>query len=293
MEKLYEYVENLFRNGLETNIYSALIIGFVEASLKDLNGDLQLYHDKRKELKRKRLEDLYTFYSRVVTEYFCDLFKRNIRNNSLIEKLLEEARSWINDIFETTCKIFNIVFLVNIETKTKLTICTRNPYMPLEVGVAWHPYFNLPYIPSTSLKGLMKSYFLLNDIKICGLNTLDLFGSKEYKGILTFFDALPSSFKNSLIDPDVLTPHYQEIGGKIDEKSVKPRPLVYPVISSGVKFSTIIAVDLSNVDIDSKTFINEFQYHLNKAFFIGVGARTTLGYGVVKVRIINVKEDIG
>ncbi len=46
---------------------------------------------------------------------------------------------------------------MTMEAETPLAAHLRNPYMPLEIGLAWHPLFNAPYIPATTLKGALRA----------------------------------------------------------------------------------------------------------------------------------------
>jgi len=48
--------------------------------------------------------------------------------------------------------MFPLVLRLTMEAETPLAVHLRNPYMPLEIGLAWHPLFNAPYIPATTLK---------------------------------------------------------------------------------------------------------------------------------------------
>ncbi|MHA1590862.1 MAG: type III-B CRISPR module RAMP protein Cmr6 [Candidatus Njordarchaeales archaeon] len=285
--KLTDHIRSQFKYGVNTNVYSAIVRGFVEAALKDLLKKLQLYRNIKEDMKRSPLEGLFTFYSREATKTLSLLFKESNKN---IKELIQAASSYVTEVYKTACKLFDIVFLINIRTLSKLIIHTKNPYMPLEIGLSWHPYLNLPYIPAASLKGCFRSYFELNNTRICNLSSNELFGDDNKKGILTFFDALPISFNKSLIEPDVLAPHYPEIEGIISENRVKPRPLVYPVISLNVNFYTIVAVDFSAYrnKIAHQNFIKEFKENLNKVLYLGLGARTSVGYGVVKVNVVNI-----
>ncbi len=60
-----------------------------------------------------------------------------------------------------------------MEAETPLAVHLRNPYMPLEIGLAWHPLFNAPYIPATTLKGAFRAGARRG---ACGLPPADLFG---------------------------------------------------------------------------------------------------------------------
>jgi len=285
--RLADYVvKEVSKFGLKTNIYSIIVRGFLNSVVLDLDGKFQVYPDIRKELKRRTLEDLFTFYSREATIALHNLFKTQSND---IKELLKDASIWIKSIYEASCSLFDIVYLFNLETNTRLIINTKSPYMPLEIGIGWHPYFNLPYIPASALKGIVRYYFETHKIKVCGLDSSILFGETSREGILIFYDALPTSYKDALIEPDVITPHYPEVEGKIDELFVSPRPLVYPTVAPGVRFSTILAVNLSYINnIDLKSLINELKDHVATALSLGIGARVSLGYGFVKVCLMNI-----
>ncbi|MFZ8782491.1 MAG: hypothetical protein ACO2OR_00680 [Desulfurococcaceae archaeon] len=39
------------------------------------------------------------------------------------------------------------VFAIDARLVSKLLVYTRNPFLPLEISLAWDPILNLPYIP--------------------------------------------------------------------------------------------------------------------------------------------------
>jgi len=211
-----------------------------------------------------------------------------------ISGLLRRASLYIDDLFKEVKNIFDAVFLIKMELVSRLSIQTRDPMIPFDISIAWDPILNLPYIPSSSLKGVVRSYVLniakIN--KIDDISVYDLFGRggrESSIGALVFFDAYPVACMNSLIEPEVITPHYKEAERKIDETSSSPVPIVFPTIASGTIFNTIIAIDYSvletiyeNKSFDFRRLIDFVKENIIKALDVGVGAKTNLGYGRIR-----------
>jgi hypothetical protein len=114
--------------------------------------------------------------------------------------------------------LFLLVLRLTVETETPLAVHLRNPYMPLEIGLAWHPLFNAPYIPATTLKGALRAGARRG---ACGLPPADLFGYVGQEGALIITDALPAS--SAAVEPDVITPHYKEPDVREDRAEPTPR----------------------------------------------------------------------
>ncbi len=183
----------------------------------------------------------------------------------------KDVERYVEELYESAKAVFKNVAILRFTLRTPLTIHTKWPYLPLEIGLAIHPLLNVPYIPGSSLKGLL-SHFI---DKACGLDAVELFGDAEHKGMLVVFDAYPVKW-DKVIEPDVITPHYREVEGEISEVEASPTPLVYPTVPPGVEFAFIVATD---ADVECTV---ELQQRIANALARGVGARTSLGYGRFK-----------
>lgn len=280
---LANYVEgDVLRLAEQSNVYSCIVRGLVDAVRLDLEGGLALDR-KEREGKRDPLEMLVTAYSKEVTKTLYRIFSDKDRAGQLMKR----ASAWVNEVYASACKVFEAVFLFNFETVSRLTVHTKNPYMPLEIGLAWHPYMNIPYIPSTTLRGALRAYARSSGAsKICGLDLDAALGTTGKQGMLVFFDAVPVDFQSSLIEPDVVAPHYPEVEGRIDEARVRPRPLVFPVVSPGVKFSTVVACKMYS-RVDPQCLMKELASLISDALRWGIGARTSVGYGYVRVELVS------
>lgn len=229
----------------------------------------------------------YTMISNMLAESLEKAYS-NCRD-TYMKRLLNDASERISSFYEYFSKAHKLTLVYTLETLTRLSIHTKNPYMPLEIGLAWHPYLNLPYLPSSSIKGLIRSYMEKYEITVCGLTVSDLFGSKyrsenERSGLLTVSDALPINCIDKLIDVEVISPHYIESRGIIDEARVKPTPLLFPTISRGVKFKLVIGLKETRGK-DVQCIVNEIENIIREAFLDGIGAKTSVGFGALTVQL--------
>jgi CRISPR-associated protein Cmr6 len=159
--------------------------------------------------------------------------------------------------------------------------------MPLEIAISWDPVLNLPYIPSSSLKGAVRAWLEVNNVRrIDGVDIGDVFGRAGEKeahiSLAVFTDAYPVSCVNKLIEPDVISPHYK--GEDIAEVDANPVPLVFPTIAPGTTMKFILALRFS---LDNKQLLDpqkavNIAQHVVKALENGVGAKTSVGYGRVR-----------
>jgi CRISPR-associated protein Cmr6 len=103
----------------------------------------------------------------------------------------------------------------------------------------------------------------------------DLFGYVGQEGALVITDALPTS--SAAVEPDVITPHYKE--KVVREDQAEPTPLVYPVVKPGATFDFFVA----SRSIEAQC-AKEIYSLFKEALAEGLGAKTRLGYGIVKLR---------
>jgi len=267
-----------------SNVISALSRTFVECFLECLE----------RRCKLDSLERFVSLFEREVSErlkkaYSCER----------ITNLLEEARKHVNRVYESAKVIFGSAFMLQGELQSRLLVHTRSPTLPLDISLAWDPILNLPYIPSSSIKGVVRAYFEIFNKSIEGLGVRDLFGDTDHKdrtghvGYVIFFDAYPVGCRETLIEPDVITPHYKEIEGSIDETSAKPVPIVFPTIAPHVTVYIPFAVNMklagrSGDDrlrkLGNTAILNVLIDEIGRALEMGVGAKTSLGYGWMKVK---------
>lgn len=184
-----------------------------------------------------------------------------------------------DEIYDALTNKFHI-FDIRLETASRLLVHTKSYYIPGEMSLAWDFVFNVPYIPSSALKGVARMYFEENKIAIDGLGIDDIFGSQESEGLVVFIDAYPVSCKESLLEPDVITPHYSEVTYSIDEASSSPTPVIFITVARNVVFRTFLLINMEIHDKGLKpSAVDNIVKNIVKAFTLGVGAKTSVGYG--------------
>ncbi|MEM1509194.1 MAG: type III-B CRISPR module RAMP protein Cmr6 [Thermofilaceae archaeon] len=183
--------------------------------------------------------------------------------------------------------------------------------VPFEVGLAFDPVFNVPYIPASSLKGAFRQALELKwDKDMAEL----IFGGKNEAGLIGVTDAYPVQIKVEdqrggvprLFEPDVLTPHYP---GKEVEINVQPNPVVFATIAPGVVFEFYVYYnrelrrgkvevsdvfgsakhiyegDLAAVNFAGKSIKDLPAVDLTIVYALtrGIGAKSSLGYSRFKL----------
>lgn len=254
---LEECLEEYDVDPAKTNVVSAISTAFVNC------------------YARARTRRYATLFSRVVSEHLY----RGFRCQSVSELLAEVSRRL--DAIAGSISTRYHLFDVRLTTISRLLVHVSNPLLPLEISLAWDPVLNVPFIPSSSLKGAARAYFETNGVVVDGITPTDIFGSNASEGVVFFTDAYPVSCRGwSLIEPDVIAPHYSEAKYSIDEASASPVPLVFPAVAPRVSFRFLIAMNREKVAPQvSIKIMNE----ISKALSLGLGAKTSVGFGRLRV----------
>jgi CRISPR-associated protein Cmr6 len=210
-----------------------------------------------------------------------------------VRNLLEESHKRVTEAYARAREIFGAAFLLVGKLQSRMLIHSKSPTLPLDISLAWDPTLNIPYIPSSSVKGVVRTYFEVFNVDVDGLMVSDIFGDQERVGYVIFLDAYPVTCEKTLIDVDVITPHYVESAGQIDETSVRPTPIVFPTIAPGTTIYFPIAIDVRRVEetvsesklrkLREKTTLDKLIDNIMKALETGIGAKTSLGYGYIKI----------
>lgn len=183
---------------------------------------------------------------------------------------------------------------------------------PVENGYAWHPTLGVPYLPASSVKGLLRGWVEEWEFdsetqaserkKVLsswfGNEPTESDPEKMRAGSLIFFDAVPVG--KVQLAADVMTPHmgkWYEEGGKIDNIGNRENasripadwnsPVPVPFLSvKDTSFLFQIAIR-PGADVADKVHGFQERYDLEKAMellqsaleHLGAGAKTAAGYG--------------
>lgn len=162
---------------------------------------------------------------------------------------------------------------------------------PVENGFAWHHTLGTPYLPGSSVKGMVRAWAeqwtdtSLEDIRrIFGPGSEDLKKNKDLKanvGSVVFLDALPQ--KRVQLKADVMTPHYgpyyQDSSGKTPPADWhSPNPIPFLVVEKDQTF--VFGILPRRSDAQGKKDCETVKSWLKEALcWTGAGAKTAVGYG--------------
>lgn len=155
---------------------------------------------------------------------------------------------------------------------------------PIENGFAWHPALGVPYLPGSSVKGLVRAW--ASAWSGSDQATLPrIFGGEksEHIGSVLFFDAIPT--KPIQLAADVMTPHYGPYyEGKKDDKGKlhppadwhSPVPIPFLTVADGQSFLFAFAPRTAADQADCQQATDWLKDALLE---LGAGAKTAVGYG--------------
>lgn len=147
---------------------------------------------------------------------------------------------------------------------------------PVENGFAWHPTLGTPYLPGSSIKGLIHSWAKEHaepppDPEVVAR----LLGACGRCGRVSFLEAVPVAPVR--IEADVMTPHYagwSETDPPADWRSPTPIPFLVAVAGTKFLFGAVPCAPLQGNEIQSV-----FGWLESALAWIGAGAKTAVGYG--------------
>jgi len=149
---------------------------------------------------------------------------------------------------------------------------------PVENGFAWHPTLGVPFLPGTSIKGLVRSWVEHNAEPRSDAGDLDrLLGTASAPrsaGHVVFLDAVPITPVR--LEADVMTPHHA--GWTPDDppgdwREPKPVPFLAVAPQTALLFSILPRA------IEPQALERVFHWLCDALCHAGAGAKTAVGYG--------------
>ncbi|APT72102.1 CRISPR-associated protein Cmr6 [Thermosipho sp. 1063] len=213
--------------------------------------------------------------------------KINNFNFSVFGKLIEKIKK---DYYGKIEKISLYLKFFEGEVQGRMVVGLGGPSV-YEASMTLHHIYGLPYIPGQALKGMLRNYVILNffsseDEALKDKEFCKIFGDKENKGEVLFFDAFPIDRIN--IKRDVINVHYKEYyeGKSAPCDNLNPKPIFFYTVEN-TKFKFVIGSkkNMENYKIMGNGLLKLFKEALENQ---GVGAKTSVGYGYFSVS--NMKE---
>ncbi|BDC17370.1 type III-B CRISPR module RAMP protein Cmr6 [Acidianus sp. HS-5] len=203
------------------------------------------------------------------------LMKRKIAESIskyLDKELLKQANAYTDNLKSMLKKLHYTIIDVKIITRTKMLVgvSTSLGKLVFESGISFDPYMNLPYIPASEIKGIIRSYI---EDKLGEQEAKEIFGDTEREGSINFTDAYPVRAENFVFVPDVITPHYSK---KKSEADAEPTPIIHLTIAPKVTFRFLIYYKREDV---GKPVCDTLPIVVIK----GLGARSSVGYSLFEL----------
>lgn len=149
---------------------------------------------------------------------------------------------------------------------------------PVENGFAWHATLGTPYLPGSSIKGLVRAW-AREQVADAGLVD-ELLGAPGHAGQAGFLDGLPVAPVQ--LEADVMTPHYGPYyqRGEAPGDWHGPVPIPFLVAAAGMKLQVAVLAD-ERVPADRRAaVVDTAMGWLEGALAgMGAGAKTAVGYG--------------
>ena len=159
-------------------------------------------------------------------------------------------------------------------------ICGMGERTPGENGLTLHPVYGVPFLPGTSLKGILRAWVLSQawgaDWQEGGVHFRELFGQGGHvgaAGIVDILDALPVP-GTALFTLDVLTPHHADYyeAGSAPLGWKGPNPVQFLAAPQGVRYRVVVEGDPAWVSKAAEWLALALAER-------GVGAKSRAGYG--------------
>lgn len=242
-------------------------------------------------MRKKKVDNAYLEYHRYI-EVEGDYRPKKPQKSDLSSHLLNRAHQQNEKIITEFKQKISLTYTPT--TKLMLNTGGISPYSNHSL-TALHALYSVPYIPSTALKGVIRSCFidkkcngeeaeaLKHNLFIkCFGKSADQSDDKEGKGKLIFLDAFPREVTD--LTEDIQTVHYKqyyETEGRIaptDDQSTVP--LQYTAVQNMDFFIVIGVLD----DAFSQNEYEQMREIVRLALTeYGIGAKTAIGYGIGKV----------
>lgn len=156
---------------------------------------------------------------------------------------------------------------------------------PSENGFAWHHTLGVPYLPGSSVKGILRSWHREDMGELKGKvweevgQTKEIFGCQETVGEFIFLDMLPVAPPKLVVD--VMTPHYGPYyeKGEIPGDWHSPVPIKFLTVEKDQEWHLAILPRAGGNGQDRQK-LKELCEQLYEALdYSGAGAKTAVGYG--------------
>jgi len=220
-------------------------------------------------------------------------YSNSISSNPAIKQLLSEKQKNLDNVCSSFSSQYECIKITAELVSPMIVGIGESHYT--EVGMKFDHNLGLPYIPSSTIKGINRLVFLISEleeknVEFEKLNNIDdsefayiaaCYGTQESKGNIIFLDAYPVDIPH--IRLDVMNPHYPKYYQKKQEtpkENDSPVPILFKVVEEGTKFIFRVLVKKQKFsDSKLKNVLEKVRSSIKKELEEGIGAKNALGYG--------------
>lgn len=222
----------------------------------------------------------------LLLQKFCDYWTNNFYQFEKTRWVKHASSQFVGDRQQLIDYNKRIERLTKINDGQQLLAKTNSRFIPgmgnshpLENGLTWHHTLGVPYLPGSSVKGIVHAWAKTwekadaKDINaICGTN--------EHVGDIIFLDALPLA--PIKLEPDIMTPHYGNYYANPTNQPPRdwdnPIPIPFLTVASGQHF--VFSLLPRKKTCDPKHLEMAKNWLAQALQIIGAGAKTAVGYGL-------------
>jgi len=222
------------------------------------------------------------------SDFFAEISRSGSKSKLRINKFNKDDSGWINTV---TGKVGSPKLIAEFAERQRqlaervggrsFQFITESRFAtglgrehPIENGFAWHHTLGTPYLPGSSIKGLIRNWAEQWDDK--KTEAREILGDLGGVGRVLILDALPVG--QPKLEADVMTPHYGDYyqKGEAPGDWLSPTPIPFLVVAAGTPFQFTLVPD-TVADKQHLTVVSEW---LTEALqWLGAGAKTAIGYG--------------
>ena len=144
---------------------------------------------------------------------------------------------------------------------------------PVENGFAWHHTLGTPFLPGSSVKGMVRAWAKAKGEED---KVNRLLGKQDDPGSIAFLDAIPTG--SVQLEADVMTPHY---GGWNPDNPPgdwnDPTPIPFLTVAKGASF--LFGIVPCSDDVCDDELNRVWEWLKDALDWTGAGAKTAVGYG--------------
>lgn len=187
-------------------------------------------------------------------------------NEKEISSILTKQKSSLKIYAETNG--LGIEFL-ELENDYRLTCGLGSSSVWAETGMTLHHIYGFPFIPGSSLKGLVR---MVCEKTLGETEASRLFGSQESSSLVDFFDAFP--MESPTIKADIMNPHYGDYYSKKESPGdwLNPVPVNFLTVQGGKFRFPFVCKNSNDVERVKKLLLKGLEDY-------GIGGKTKVGYG--------------